>query len=85
MSKHPWRAGFRMFNCPPKCPDRKPGCQDKCEQHIREKENWDELRRLESERKYIDNYVATRVTINRDLKAKANKASGSHRSLHTND
>lgn len=75
MFNHPWRASTHMFNCPPDCPDRKPGCQDHCEQHAKDMAKWEERRKLELTRRYLNNYVTKRVTDYRDRRAKSQKHS----------
>lgn len=73
MSKHPWRRYTNTFRCPPECPNRKPGCQDHCEQHARERLEYDERKKLELERKSIDGYIARKANYYRDRRVKSNK------------
>lgn len=85
MSNHPWRASTHMFKCPPECPDRKPGCQDHCEQHAKDMVKWEERRKLELDRRHLDNYVTERVVYYRDRKAKSAKHSALYKTPSNKD
>ena len=37
MTFNSFRPANRYFTCDPKCPERKPGCQDRCKKHQEEK------------------------------------------------
>lgn len=64
MSNHPWRARNGTFNCPPDCENRKPGCQDHCEQHAKDKAKYEERKRVELQRTNVDDYVISKLAYN---------------------
>ena len=50
-----------MFTCEPDCANRRPGCQDHCEKHKREKAAWDERRAILQREASITNYVIEEI------------------------
>ena len=64
MSNHPWRARNGRFNCPPNCENRKPGCQDRCEQYAKDKARDAERKRAESQRTSVDEYIVSKLAYN---------------------
>ena len=74
MSKHPWRTASHGFSCPPDCPKRKPGCQDHCEQHAKDKEKWAANKRKQFIEVGLDRYAAERM--NRYRNKRRNRLGG---------
>ncbi len=70
MSNHPWRENSRMFSCTPNCPKRKPGCQDHCEQHAKDKANYNKRKKIAQLESSLDDYVRLQVMNSRDKRNK---------------
>lgn len=68
-SNHPWRTKSRYFHCPPDCANRKPGCQDHCEQHAKDKAKYDADMATDREGRAVDGYVARAVNGNKNSSA----------------
>lgn len=66
MSNHPWRTNKVYFNCPPNCPNRKPGCQDHCERYAKDRAIYNEHKRIERDRKKLDHYVCAKLAQNKE-------------------
>ena len=62
-----------FFNCPPNCPTREPGCQDRCERYLEKRAAWDEMKARERVDRGITSYVCDAVIKNMDATAKARK------------
>ena len=74
-SNHPWRTHNHDFTCEPKCPNRKPGCQDHCEKHNRERAEHMRKKKILDEKKHIDEYTFKQISDHRDAEAKRVKQS----------
>lgn len=72
MSNHPWRRASYMFSCKPDCPKRKPGCQDHCEQHAKDRAKWDERAAIERRERTIDQYTNNLIRECKDTRARCN-------------
>ena len=70
MPNHPWRQRSHIFTCEPDCMNRKPGCQDHCEKHLREKAEWDKRKAVSDRRTHLDYYISKRVAYYKDIQAK---------------
>lgn len=73
MSNHPWRERRRMFNCPPNCPKRKPGCQDHCDIYAKDRAEWDKHRATERVQENLDIYTNKRMARYMDRMARSDK------------
>lgn len=58
---HPWRPKNGIFKCPPDCPRRKPGCQDRCEQHKEQKAKHNERVSISEGERAARDYTVMRV------------------------
>ena len=59
-----------VFDCPPNCPDRKPGCQDRCKTHAEQKARYEALKAAERGKVEAGRYVSEQVGKSRDAAVK---------------
>lgn len=61
-----------VFTCKD-CPDRYPGCHDKCEKYQKEKAVWDKMKAKAEENRELEAYVCNSIKRKRDISAKKGK------------
>lgn len=59
-----------IFNCPPNCPGRKPGCHDHCDTYLEKRALQDRINADRRRKREIDCYQIESVMTARDIKAK---------------
>ena len=52
------------------CPNRYPGCHDKCEKYQKEKAEWDRLKTKEAENRELQAYICGSINKKKDMSAK---------------
>lgn len=55
------------------CPDRYPGCHDKCEKYRKEKAEWDKTKAKLAENRELQAYICGTINKKRDTSAKKGK------------
>ena len=72
-------GGRCFFNCPPDCPERKPGCQDHCRTYLDKKEEWDALKAAERKRKEAATLTIENIVRKKDVQARIRRNIPSHK------
>ena len=59
-----------IFDCPPKCEGRRPGCHDRCKRYLEKRALQDKINAENRRKRGIDSYQIDSVMKARDINAK---------------